>query len=53
MVNTFHNNHPEKPTATSAPLDSAPPIAKPMIQLSAKQKWGRLTGRTTKRTKMH
>ena len=45
MVSTFHKDHPEKPTATSAPLDSAPPMAKPTIQLPAKQKRGRLTRR--------
>ena len=31
MVNTFHKDHPEKPTATSTPLDSAPPMAGPTI----------------------
>ena len=29
MVRTFHKDHSEKPTATSAPLDSALPMAKP------------------------
>ena len=51
MVNTFHKDHPEKPTATSVPLDSAPPMAKPTIQLPTKQKRGRPTGRTKKRAK--
>ena len=36
IVNTFHKNRPEKPTATSVPLDSAPLMAKPTIQLPAK-----------------
>ena len=27
MVSTFHKDHLEKPTVTSAPLDSIPPIA--------------------------
>ena len=36
MVSTFHKDHPEKPTATSVPLDSAPPMAKPTTQLPAK-----------------
>ena len=31
MVSTFHRDYPEKPTAASAPLDSAPPMAKPTI----------------------
>ena len=38
MVRTFHKDYPEKPTVTSAPLDSAPPMAKPTIQLPAKRK---------------
>ena len=51
MVSTFHKDHPEKPTATSAPLNSAPPMAKPTIQLPAKRKRGRPTGRAKKRAK--
>ena len=31
IVSTFYKNHPEKPTAISAFLDSAPPMAKPTI----------------------
>ena len=31
MVNTFYKDHPEKPTATSARLDSALPMAKPTV----------------------
>ena len=31
MVITFHKDHPKKPTATSTPLDSAPPMAKPTV----------------------
>ena len=38
MVSTFHKDHPEKPIATSAPLDSALPMAKPTTQLSVEQK---------------
>ena len=51
MVSTFHKDYPEKPTAISAPLDSALPMAKPIIQLPAKQKQGRPIGCATKRTK--
>ena len=51
MVSTFHKDHPEKPTATSAPLDSTPPMAKPTTQLPAKQKRGRPSGRAKKRAK--
>ena len=53
IVSTFHQDHPEKLTATLAPLDSAPPMVKPMTQLPTKQKRGRPTGRVTKRTKTH
>ena len=51
MVSTFHKDHPKKPTATSAPLDSAPPMAKPTIQLPAKQKRGQPIGYAKKRAK--
>ena len=42
MVSTFHKDHLEMSTVTSAPLDSALPMAKPMIQLPTKRKQGRL-----------
>ena len=51
MVNSFHKDHPEKPTAISAPLDSAPPMAKSTVQLSAKQKQRRPTRRVKKHNK--
>ena len=50
MVSIFYQDYPEKPTAISAPLDSAPPMTKPTIQLP-KQKRERPIGRATKRTK--
>ncbi len=28
LINTFHKEHPKKPTATSPPLDSAPPMVR-------------------------
>ncbi len=31
LINTFYKEHPEKPIATSLPLDSAPPMARPTI----------------------
>ena len=31
MVSNFHKDHPEKPTVTSASLDSALPMAKPIV----------------------
>ena len=43
MVSTFHKDHPEKPTATSAPPDFAPPMAK---QDPAPQTKARATDRT-------
>ena len=50
MISAFHKDHPEKPTATSPPLNSAPPMAKPSVKPpvkpSAKQKQGRLIGST-------
>ena len=36
IVSIFHRDHLEKLTATSASLDSVPPMAKPTIQLPAK-----------------
>ena len=50
IVSTLHKDHSKKPTVTSVPLESAPPMAKPTIQL-LKRKRGRSTGRATKRTK--
>ncbi len=34
LINTFHKEHPEKPTATSPLLDSAPPMVRPTIPKS-------------------
>ena len=51
IVSTFYKDHPEKSIATSAPLDSAPPIAKPTIQLSGKWKRGQPTGHAKKHAK--
>ena len=38
LVSTFYKDHPKKPIATSAPLDSTPPMGKPRIQLFAKRR---------------
>ena len=50
MISAFHKDHPEKPTATSPPTDSAPPMAKPSVKPpvkpSTKRKQGRLIGST-------
>ncbi len=44
LINNFHRDHPEKPTATSLPIDSAPPMARPTVkpraETSSKQKRG-------------
>ena len=44
MVSTFHKDHLEKPIATPTPLDFAPSMAKPTIQLPTKRKQRQLTG---------
>ncbi len=41
LISIFHKEYPEKPTATSLPLDSAPPMARPTILKEPKQKRGR------------
>ena len=46
MISTFHKDYPEKLTATSLPLNSAPPMAKPSVKStkpSTKQKRSRST----------
>ncbi len=40
LISTFHKEHPKKPTVTSPPLDSAPPMARPTILKEPKQKHG-------------
>ena len=49
MISRFYKNHPEKPTATSFSLDSAPPMAKlsvKPVKFFAKRKRDRSTGST-------
>ena len=36
LISSFHKDHPEKPTATSPPVNSAPPIAMPIVKPTAK-----------------
>ncbi len=43
LISTFHKTHPEKTTATSPPLDSTSPMARPMIPKEPKRKHGRLS----------
>ncbi len=49
FISTFHKEHPEKPTATSPPLDFAPPMARPMIPKEPKRKRGHPSKRANKR----
>ena len=52
LVNSFHKNHPEKLTATSPPINSAPPMAKPTVMLtSLKRKQGQPAGDASKRVR--
>ncbi len=57
LISTFHHDHPEKPIATSPPIDSAPLMARPTTksraEASNKQKRGRLAkdNSTSKRAK--
>ena len=53
LISSFHKDHPDKPTATSPAIDTAPSMARPTVKPTKplKQKQGRPTGRATKRTK--
>ena len=58
LVTAYHKNNPEKPTATSLPIATAPPMARPTRVLTKQgqpagptvaptKKYGRLVGSTT------
>ena len=55
LISSFHKDHPEKPTATFPPIDSAPPMARPTVKPTAKattkQKRGRPANSASKRAK--
>ena len=52
LICLFHKDHPDKPTATSPAIDTAPPMARSTVKLPAKQKQGQpAKGRATKRVK--
>ena len=56
LVSTFHKENPDKPTATSTPVDTAPPTARPTVKPGArnnKRKRGRpaKASSTSKRSK--
>ena len=36
LISSFYKDHPEKPTATSLPINSAPPMARPTVKPTAK-----------------
>ena len=52
LVKTFHAGHLNKPTATFSPVNTAPPMAKPIVK-PTKRKRGQTAQatKTTKRTK--
>ena len=41
LIKLFYKDHPKKPPATSSPINSAPPMARPTIKPTAKSttKW--------------
>ena len=58
LISSFHKDHPDKPTATSEAIDTAPPMARPTVKPIAKtatgapkRKRGRPIGSTNKRAK--
>lgn len=51
IINTFYQNYPKKLIAISVLLNSAPPIAKPIIKPPAKQKRECLAKNIMKRAK--
>ena len=57
LISLFHKDHPDKPTATSLTINTAPPIARVIVRPtikpteSSKQKQRRLANSTNKRTK--
>ena len=49
LINSFHKDHPEKPTATFPSIDSALPMARLTVRpIALKQKRGRLAGGASK-----
>ena len=52
LVSSFYKDHPNKPTATSKAIDTALPIAKPIVKLTAtKQKRDWLANSSNKQAK--
>ena len=46
LISSFHKDHLEKPTATSLPVNSAPPMARPTVKPTAKSTTKRKRGRS-------
>ena len=53
LISSFYKDHPDKPTATSPAIDTAPPMARPTVKSTEPLKWkrGRLANSTNKRAK--
>ena len=55
LISLFHKNYPKKPTATSLPIDSTPPMprptVKPIAKSTTKEKWDQPTNNANKRAK--
>ena len=55
LISSFYKDHPKKPTATSLPIDSALPMArprvKPTVKATTKQKQGRPANSASKQAK--
>ena len=50
LINSFYKDHPEKPTVTSPPIDSALQMARPTVRpIPLKQKRGQPAGGASKR----
>ena len=45
LIRSFQKHHPEKPTATSPPINCAPPMARPTVNPTAKSTTKRKRGR--------
>ena len=50
LISSFHKDHPDKPTATSLAIDTAPPTGRPTVKPTEplKQKQGQLANSTNK-----
>ena len=53
LISSFDKDHPDKPTATSPAIDTAPPMARPTVKPAEppKRKRGRPANSTNKRAK--